>query len=192
MRHGFKAHAKRLAVEVRAELGLDPFERLDPRHLAAEYGIPIYTVGALATACEPAVADWVNGPGQGVFSAALVPVGTGRFIIDNDLHAPTRRASSIAHEMAHVLCEHHFTEALITADGCRAASREDEAQADWLGGELLIPESAAVRAARADWTDQEVADAYGVSPQRAAMRMNASGARQRVRRERSARSRTGR
>lgn len=192
MRHGFKAHAKRLAVEGRAELGLGPFDRLDPRDLAAEYGIPIYTIGALANACEPAVADWVNGPGQGIFSAALVPVGTGRFIIDNDLHAQTRRASSIAHEMAHVLCEHRFTEVLITADGCRAASREDEAQADWLGGELLIPESAAVRAARADWTDQQVADAYGVSPQRAAMRMNASGARQRVRRERSARSRAGR
>lgn len=187
MRHGFKAHAKRLAVEVRAEIGLGPYERLDPRDLAAEYGIRIYTVAALATACDPAVADWVRGPGQGLFSAALVPFGTGRFIIDNDLHAPTRRASSIAHEMAHVLCEHEFTEVLITADGCRAASREDEDQADWFGGELLIPEAAAVRAARADWTDQQVADAYGVSPRRAAMRMNASGARQRVRRERAAR-----
>lgn len=192
MRHGFKAHAKRLAVEVRAELGLGPYDLLDPRALAAEYGIPIYTVGALATTCDPAVAEWVNGPGQGVFSAALVPVGSGRFIIDNDLHAPTRRASSVAHEMAHILCEHEFAQVLITADGCRAASREDEAQADWLGGELLIPEIAAVRAARADWTDEQVADAYGVSPQRAAMRMNASGARQRVRRERAARSRAAR
>ena len=192
MRHGFKAHAKRLAVEVRAELDLGPFDPLDPRDLAANYGIPIYTVGALANACDPAVAEWVNGPGQGVFSAALVPVGTGRFIIDNDLHAPTRRASSLAHEMAHVLCEHEFTEVLITADGCRAASREDEAQADWLGGELLIPEAAALRAARADWPDQQVAVAYGVSPQRASMRMNASGARQRVNRERGARSRAAR
>lgn len=192
MRRGFKAFAQRLAVEVRAELGLGEFERLNPCDLAAEYGIPIYTVGELAAACDPAVAEWVKGSGQGVFSAALVPVGTGRFIIDNDLHAPTRRASSIAHEMAHILCDHRFTEVLITADGCRAASREDEEQADWLGGELLIPERAAVRAARADWTDQQVADAYGVSPQRAAMRMNASGARRRVSRERTARARAGR
>jgi hypothetical protein len=181
-----------LAAEVRAELGLGPYDRLDPRALAAEYGIPIYTVGALATACDPAVVAWVQGPGQGVFSAALVPVGTGRFIVDNDMHADTRRVSSIAHEMAHILCEHEFTEVLITADGCRAASREDENQAEWLGGELLIPEAAAVRAARADWDDQQVALVYGVSPRRAAMRMNASGARLRVQRERLARSRAHR
>jgi Zn-dependent peptidase ImmA (M78 family) len=189
VRHGFKAHAKRLALEVRGEIGLDPHDPLDPRDLAEAYGVPIYAVSTLVAACDPAVVEWVNGPGKDVFSAALVPVGTGRFIVDNDLHALTRRASSIAHEMAHVLCEHQFTEVLITAEGCRTASREDEEQADWLGGELLITEDAAVRAARAGWTDQEVADTYGVSRQRAAMRMNASGARQRVGRERAARSR---
>lgn len=189
MQRGFKAHAKRLAIEVRAELGLGPCDPLDPRDLAAEYGIPIYTVCELTAACDPAVAAWVQGPGQGVFSAALVPVGTGRFIVDNDLHAPTRRASSIAHEMAHVLCDHRFTEVLITADGCRAASREDEDQADWLGGELLIPDAAAMAAARADWSDQQVALTYGVSPQRARMRMNVSGARRRAHRERTARTR---
>jgi Zn-dependent peptidase ImmA (M78 family) len=189
LRHGFKAHARRTAVEVRAELGLGPYERLDPYVLAAEYGIPIYAVSRLAASCDPAVAAWVNGPGRGVFSAALVPIGTGRFIIDNDLHAATRRASSIAHEMAHILCDHEFTEALITAEGCRAASREDENQAEWLGGELLITEAAALAAARNGWDDQQVADAYGVSPQRAAMRMNASGARLRVQRERAARTR---
>jgi hypothetical protein len=189
MRRGFKENAKRLALEVRAEIGLGPLDRLDPRALADEYGIPIYTVSGLASACDPAVGDWINGAGQAAFSAALVPCGTARFIVDNDLHALTRRMSSIAHEMAHILCEHQFAEVLVTADGCRAASREDEAQADWLGGELLIPYTAAVAAARAGWHDQQVADAYGVSPRRAAMRMNASGARMIVHRQRAARAR---
>jgi hypothetical protein len=189
MRRGFKEDAKRLALEVRAEIGLGPLDRLDPRALADEYGIPIYTVSSLASACDPAVGNWMAGPGQGVFSAALVPCGTARFIVDNDLHSLTRRMSSIAHEMAHILCEHRFTDVLVTADGCRAASREDEAQADWLGGELLIPYVAALAAARAGWDDQQVADAYGVSPRRAAMRMNASGARMIVHRQRAARAR---
>lgn len=192
MRHGFKAHARRLAVEVRAEIGLGPLDRLDPRDLADEYGIPIYTITSLATACDPDVAAWFAGAGKGVLSAALVPVGTGRFIVDNDLHAATRRASSVAHEMAHILCDHEFTDVLITADGCRAASREDEAQADWLGGELLIPDVAAMSAARADWTDQQVADTYGVSLQRATMRMNVTAARLRVQRERNSRGKVRR
>lgn len=189
MRRGFKEDAKRLTLEVRAEIGLDPLDRLDPRAVAVEYGVTIYTVTALAGACGPDVGEWLGGPGQEVFSAALVPCGTARFIVDNDLHAVTRRVSSIAHEMAHVLCEHRFTEVLVTVEGCRAASRDDEAEADWLGGELLITYTAAVAAARAGWDDQQVADAYGVSPRRAAMRMNASGARTVVQRQRAARSR---
>lgn len=191
MRRGFKEEAKRLALEVRAEVGLGPLERLDPRDLASKYGIPVYTVTALAAA-RSAVSGWVAGDGLPAFSAALVPVGTGMLIVDNDLHSPARRASSIAHEMAHVLCEHRFTEALVTTDGCRAASREDEEQADWLGGELLITYTAAVAAARQGWDDQQVADAYGVSTARAAMRMNASGARLLVQRQRAARARAGR
>lgn len=189
MRRGFKEDAKRLALEVRAEIGLGPLDRLDPRAVADEYGIPVYTVSGLASACDPSVGAWIRGTGQEVFSAALVPCGTARFIVDNDFHARTRRMSSIAHEMAHVLCDHAFTEVLVTADGCRAASREDEAQADWLGGELLITYTAALAAARAGWDDQQVADAYGVSPRRAAMRMNASGARMIVHRQRAAQTR---
>jgi hypothetical protein len=191
VRRGFKEEAKRLALEVRVEIGLGPLDRLDPRDLASEYGIPVYTVTALAAARAP-VRSWIAGAGLPVFSAALVPVGTGMLIVDNDLHSAARRASSIAHEMAHVLCEHRFTAALITAEGCRAASREDEAQADWLGGELLIPYTAAVAAARSGWSDQQVADTYGVSAARAAMRMNASGARLLVQRQRAARARSGR
>lgn len=191
MRRGFKEDAKRLALEVRAEIGLGPLDRVDPRDLADEYGIPVYTVTALSSAVAPPAGAWIAGVGRSVFSAALVPCGTGMLIVDNDLHSPARRVSSIAHEMAHVLCEHQFTEALITADGCRAASREDEAQADWLGGELLITYTAAVAAARAGWDDEQVADAYGVSAPRAAMRMNASGARLLVRRQRAARDRAG-
>lgn len=183
MRRGFKEDAKRLAIEVRAEVGLGPLDPLDPRILAVEYGIPVYTVSSLAAACDPETIAWIAGAGKAVFSAALVPCGAGLFIIDNDLHALTRRNSSIGHEMAHVLCEHRFTEALITSEGCRAASRDDEAEAEWLGGELLITYAAALNAAREGWDDRVVADAYGVSPARAAMRMNASGARTVVRRQ---------
>lgn len=189
MRRGFKEHAKRLAIEVRAEIGLSPLDPLDPLDLAGEYGIPVYALSGLPSAADPGTAAWLDGPGHGVFSAALLPCGTGMFILDNDLHAQTRRNSSLAHEMAHVLCEHQFTEALITADGCRAADRNDEEEADWLGGELLITYTAALDAARRGLDDQTVAERYGVSPARAAMRMNASGARTVARRQAQARAR---
>ncbi len=79
--------------------------------------------------------------------------------------------------MAHLVLEHKFGQILLAADGCRAISRDKEEEADWLGGELLIPYTAAERAARLDWDDEQVADAYNVSIPLARMRMNYSGAR---------------
>lgn len=189
MRRGFKEEAKRLALEVRGELGLGPLDRLDPRALAALYGIPVYTISGLAGRCDPATVAWLDGPGRPTFSAALVPCGTARIVVENDRHAETRRVSNLSHEMAHILCEHEFTKALLTADKCRAGDPDDEAEADWLGGELLITYTAALAAARAGWDDQQVAVLYGVSVPRARMRMNASGARTVVRRQAEHRAR---
>ena len=44
MRRGFKTEAKKLALEIRAELGLEASARFDPYALALEYGIPVYPV----------------------------------------------------------------------------------------------------------------------------------------------------
>jgi uncharacterized protein DUF955 len=79
--------------------------------------------------------------------------------------------------MFHVLLEHAFTSILLTCDGCRSVARDTEEEADWLGGELLIPYAAAERAARLDLTDEQVAQMFDVSTRLAAMRMNYSGAR---------------
>lgn len=171
-----KEAARRLALEVRAEVGLDPLDPLEPRLLADSYGIPVLAIGELRR-LSAATADYLSAPGRAVFSAALVPVGTGMFIVDNDAHADTRRRASLAHEMAHVLWEHRFTEALIYADGCRAVQPDVEEEADRLGHELLVTTVATRRAASHGWTDEAVAETYGVSVPYARMRMNRSGAR---------------
>jgi hypothetical protein len=178
MRRGFKTEAKKLALGVRAELGLGASARFDPYALAHEYGIPVYSLSELAQHedMRHAGAHYaLDRPST--FSAALVPLGNGRFILDNDYHAPVRRRNSVSHEMSHVLLEHAFTSILLTCDGCRSIDRDKEGEADWLAGELLIPYAAAERAARLDLTDEQVAQMFDVSTQLAAMRMNYSGAR---------------
>lgn len=186
MRRGFKTEAKTLAIEIRAEVGLGPFGPFDPYALAEEYGIPVYTLSDLAhdEHARAAVAHYM-GTRSTAFSAALVPIGDMRVILDNDIHAPARRRNSVSHEMSHVVLEHVFGDVLLTGDGCRAHDKNQEAEADWLAGELLIPYAAAERAARQDLTDEEVAEAFKVSIKLAAMRMNSSGARMVVRRKRA-------
>lgn len=178
MRRGFKEYAKRLALEVRGEVGLDAYAPLEPRDLADEYGIPVYLFTELAHyGCADATLSHFADDEVATFSAALVPVGTCRLILDNDNHAPTRRRASVAHEMAHVLLEHRFTAAILGPDGCRAVPPEIEDEAKWFSGELLITFAAATALARCGASDADVATRYGVSPRLAAMRMNSSGAR---------------
>jgi len=193
VKRGFKEAAKRLGLEVRAELGLDGREPLDdPRTLAALYGVPVFPLDELrAYGCPEAAVTHFTEIRQATFSAALVPFGTGRFIIENSAHTNSRRRVSIAHEMAHVLLEHEFNFALLTLDGCRLMDKEVEEEADRLSAELMIPYQAALAAARSGWDDDRVAAHYGVSRAYATMRMNMSGARTVAARQRNAYRRIG-
>lgn len=177
-RRGFKEEAKRLALEVRAELRVDAFTPLEPRDLAELYGVPVYALTEMeAYGCSPETLAYFGDHDRATFSAALVPDGAARLIIDNDCHTVARRRASVSHEMAHVLLEHRFTAAILGPNGCRAVDPAVEKEADWLGGELLIPFKAAIAMAHRGATDNEVAERYGVSLKYAAMRMNGSGAR---------------
>lgn len=73
--------------------------------------------------------------------------------------------------MSHHLLEHEFDDVLLTDDGCRKVNSRNENEANFLAGELLIPYQAALKAAFAGNTNDEVAAAYGVSPQFTQMRM---------------------
>lgn len=124
--------------------------------------------------------------GERPFPPPSFPSELGRLIIENGVHAETRRTASIAYEIGHILLEHQFTETILTLDNCRSVSEVIEEEADRLGGELLVPFQVALMAARAGWSDQDVADFYAVSPVFAAMRMNLSGARKIAMRQRNA------
>lgn len=177
MRWGFKAEARRLALEVRGEVGLDAYQRFDPYALAGEYGVPVWNFSELGDCDEGRAALAHFAQSSGVLSAMVVPLGTKRLILDNDAHPLVRRRSSISHEMAHILLEHPFSDVVVTADGCRAADTNLEDEVNCLAGELLIPHDAARREALRDSSDVQVATLYDVSEPFARMRMNWSGAR---------------
>ncbi len=170
-----------LALEVRGEIGAGPHARLDLQRLTGEYGIPVYAMSDLGdSGCSPDTVDYFTARRPEAWSAALVPVGTARFIVENSAHTLQRRRSNVAHEMSHLLLEHEFEGILFADGGCRDLGPEmalKEKQAAALSGELLIPMAAAIRAALSGRTDEQVAEQFDVSLQFAAWRLNASGAR---------------
>lgn len=163
---------KEVAGEERAGLGLGPMDPLDPYNLAREHGIDIYPINELPDehCSQEAVSHFMVNRLK-VWSAALVPIGTGRIVLENTGHPSVRRRSSLAHELGHHFLEHEFDDVLLTDDGCRRFDRQKEKEANFLAGELLIPYQAALKVAFAEKTNEEIAAIYGVSTQFAQMCM---------------------
>lgn len=180
MRRGFKTEAKRLALELRAEIGLDAHAPFDPYAFASEYGIRVVRLSDL----DGVARDHFLKADGSALSGALIPMGTGAVILDNDAQPLTRRRTTMCHELAHVVLEHKFGVSLSDERKCGlGGSQEDEA--DWLSSEMLIPYDGAFRLARADATDEQAAYEFNVSLEIARWRLNHSGARKVVERTRA-------
>lgn len=175
MRRGFKAQAKRLAVELRGEIDLDIWEAFEPWILAELYGVDVYQLRDLD--CSTEALEHLTVTNAGAFSGALIPMSPGAVILENDAHPLVRRRSTTSHEMAHVALEHRFSASLVSERGCRTADPEQEEEAAELGGELLLPFEAAKRLARRNASNEEAALQYGVSPAIARWRLDSTGAR---------------
>ena len=162
---------REVAKEERQSLGLTSTDKLDPYQLADEHGIPVYSLSELRSwDLSEEAHNYFSSNKTGKWSAALVPLGRGRFIVENDGHADVRRRASIAHELGHHLLEHSFNGALM-GDHEHLYDTTKEKQATFVAGELLVPDAAAFKAAYARWTNAHVARAYGVSEQFAQMQM---------------------
>lgn len=179
MRRGFKTEAKRLALELREELGADAHVPFDPYAFAVNYGIDVVELSTLDTEARH---HFLKADGSS-FSGALIPVGTGMVILENDAQPRARRRTTMCHEIAHVVLEHSFGISFADERKCGLGGDQED-EADWLSGEMLIPYDGAFRLARANAPDIQVAGVFDVSLAVARWRMNGSGARrvaQRVR-----------
>ncbi|MGC5015764.1 ImmA/IrrE family metallo-endopeptidase [Streptosporangium sp. DT93] len=175
---------REVVIEEREELGLSPDDPLDPYALAAAHGIEVYGLGDLLDhgVSLEAFGHFTLGE-SAAWSAALLPLGAARVIVENESHAHVRRRSNIAHELGHFLLEHPFDNVILGEDHKRQFDAKQEKEATFMAGELLIPLAAAERMAFDGWDNERVATAYGVSTQFAQMQMKG----QRVRAQRAAR-----
>lgn len=185
-RWGFKSEANRLASEARAELGLDPLDRLDPRDLSSRLDIAVIHLSDLVVDAPEAACLMCSE--REAFSAVTVFCGTQRTIVHNDMHAITRQNSNLAHELAHALLQ-HAPSAALDSSGCRIWRQDIEDEAEWLAGVLLVTEAAAIAVAQGRWSRPDAASRFQVSGKMIDYRLNATGAFKRVARTRTARSR---
>ena len=103
----------------------------------------------------------------------------------NPLNEPGRTNSDVAHEISHVILEHPArTVERVGGNNFFTCDAEEEQEANWLAGCLLLPRPLLVRETRTGATAKDLAERHEVSEQMASWRLNASGVLLQLRRAR--------
>jgi Zn-dependent peptidase ImmA (M78 family) len=98
-------------------------------------------------------------------------------VVINTTHSPGRQSSSLAHECSHVILNHKPARALQSEGGILISSYDlqQEDEADWLSGALLLPRVALLKIAHRGLNSPKDAHEYGVSEDMLRMRLDRTG-----------------
>lgn len=173
LKRGFRADAERMALQIRQDMRLRPFDPLDLRALAAKHGIDIVAADSLVPRADLEELERLQ---AFAFSACTFDVDGAQVIVVSPLRSAARQTSDIAHELAHILLGHQLTEireiAGITFRTCRT---DQEEEATSLGGTILLPRPLLIRAVGRGMSIDQIARAYGVTADMARFRVNTTG-----------------
>jgi hypothetical protein len=176
-RRGFKTSAEQTALKIRRKLKLDPSSRVLPTEVAKLLGIPILKPEELPD-LPPDVRQRLRFDHSEAWSAITVSNGKAHLIVLNPTHASTRTNSSLAHEIAHILLGHEPSIMFVMPQSdiaLRTHNKEQEDEANWLAGCILLPREALLRARRLRMADDQICSEYGVSAAMLRFRLNATG-----------------
>jgi Zn-dependent peptidase ImmA (M78 family) len=176
-RRGFKTSSEETALKIRRKLELAPHAAVDPAAIAQLLAIPIVTAKELSELPEEARNRLMRDHSE-AWSAITVSDGNKHLIVLNPSHAPTRINSSLAHEIAHVILGHEPSMMFTTPQSgvsLRTYNKEQEDEANWLAGCILLPREALLYARRLGLSNDQICGQYEVSPAMCRFRLNATG-----------------
>ena len=173
MRRGFKAQAERLAEQIRAEMGIWGSSGLDAVALAAHAGAEVRRADELTGLSKLQELEALQ---PGAFSACTFHVKGRPVIVYSPLASHGRTKSDLAHEVSHILLGHRF-QTIQQLDGVSffTCDPDEEQEANWLAGCLLLPRILLLQAMRRGLSANNIAKEYGVSSSMAEFRIRATG-----------------
>lgn len=180
MRRGYKTWCETHAAKTRFELGLLKTSPLNPWELAKHLGIRVWTphdVPGLSSEKKDILLR-NDGKSSSCWSAVTLIVGEKTLVILNASHSLARQASDLMHELAHRILKHEPEQMSISSEGLmllKAYEKEQEEEADWLAGTLLLPRDALVYIRLQGMPDDEAIAQYGVSKSMYKYRMSLTG-----------------
>lgn len=182
---GFKTNAERTADRMRRAIHADDSQPLDLDALAAHLGARIVAADSLVPLERLQEIERLQAFG---FSACTFEIRGQSVVVYNPLRQPPRRASDLAHELAHLILEHDLSEVqYLDGVAFRTCQPDQEEEATALGGTLLLPRSVLLHSAKRGLTIEQVAQQLGVTIEMARYRWNTTGVARQVK---AARTRT--
>ncbi|USN88263.1 MAG: ImmA/IrrE family metallo-endopeptidase [Candidatus Nomurabacteria bacterium] len=174
-KRGFKAWAEKTALNIRKRQGHQAYSPLDMWVLAELHGIRIWLPedinGVSKECCKTLTEDDPDS-----WSAMTIRSNDLAVIVLNPTHSKARQASNLAHELSHLILGHEGGKNYVI-DGLLYASynQDEEDEAGWLSGCLLLPREACIYIKKQKLTDVQATRKYGISKEMLNYRMNVTG-----------------
>lgn len=173
MRRGFKAEAERIAARVRTAMGLKAADGLDAVSLAKHVGAEVRCADELTSLDKLTNLEQLQ---PGAFSACTFEIAERHVVVYSPLASLGRMQSDIAHEVAHILLKHEIkTVEEIGGLSFFTCDPDEEQEANWLAGCLLLPRPLLLSSARRRMEVSDIAAEFNVSEQMAAFRLRTTG-----------------
>jgi hypothetical protein len=174
---GFKTWCEKTALRYRRELRLQDVDPLDPRRLASSLGIDVWLAEDVPGVDPDDLAVLLHEDPDS-WSAVTVQAAGRRVVILNSAHSGGRPASDLTHELSHEILGHVAARVDVSEDGLLlldSYDRQQEDEANWLTGCLLLPRDALLDTRRRGLSVAEIAEHYFVSADMVAYRLNVTG-----------------
>lgn len=190
-RRGFKSQCERRSVEFRKQLGIPNTGALSADTLARNLDVTVWSTKDVAALPTDDLAV-LNNPHDDSWAALTMRIGSANLVVYKPVISPRRRNNVIMHELAHIILGHELALACILEDGSLVPGnfdQEQEDEADWLAGTLLLPRPALMSIRQRRLSLHKACKEYMVSEEMFAWRIRMTGVDHQLSRSRAGRGR---
>ena len=178
LRRGFKSQSERRSTELRKQLGLTPACPLNAFRVAEHVGdVTVWNASQIDGLSRTDLIQLTETDADG-WSALTLQSGNRHLIVYNPAQSKPRINSVVMHELAHIILGHELSSAGLSDDGHLVPSNYDQDQEDeanWLGGTLLLPRPALLAIRRRRLSDEEARREFLVSHEMLRWRIRMTG-----------------
>lgn len=164
-RRGFKSQCERRSVEVRRQFGLRDTDQLLASQYAKQIGVVVWTERDI-TGLPCTDLEQLTQTEPDVWSAFTLRIEDRHLVVMNSTQSAPRQNSVLMHEVSHIALGHELTSGSLTDEGYFVPvtyDEDQEAEADWFAGALLLPRPSLLYIRRRGLSDEQAKSEFLVS-----------------------------